>query len=301
MTSILKLIGNTPLIELKKLIPSNGARIFMKLEYMNPTGSHKDRIAWYMIKDAEERGMLTKDRPVIEASSGNTAISVAWVSSLLGYKSIIVVPEGTSPSKIAVIKSLGAEIVIAPNVPPDHPKYYKNLARELARERNGVFLNQYENKANIRAHYETTAREIWMQTNGDLDAFVMCVGTSGTLMGVAKFLRERKKDVKIVAVTTKGSPIAGGTKGEHIEGMAWLEKPKLYNSELVDEVIEVSAKEALDYMKELIRKEGILAGHSSGANIAAAVKVAEKLGRNKKVVTIAADNALRYIHLLTEE
>ena len=202
-----------------------------------------------------------------------------------------------SPIKISLLKALGAEVVIAPHVPPEHPQYYKKIAEKIAEEQNGVFLNQYANEANVQAHYETTAVEIWRQTNGRIDAFVMGVGTSGTLMGVGKFLKEKRKDILVVAVVPKGSALSRGGKLEYIEGLVEELKPALYNPEIVDEIVEVSAETAKEYMLKAL-SEGILAGPSTGANLYASLKKAEELGEGKNIVTIAADSIFRYTHLL---
>jgi cysteine synthase len=192
MASVLDLIGGTPLVELKRVRPLGGARVFVKLEFVNPTGSHKDRIALYMIRDAIQRHGLRPGDVVVEASSGNTAISVAFVAQQFKLKPVIVVPRGTSKSKIAILKLLGAEVIEGSDRPSDGD-YYIRLAERIARERRGVFLNQYANPANALAHYETTAVEIWKALNGDMSAFVMGVGTGGTVTGVGRFLKERKK------------------------------------------------------------------------------------------------------------
>jgi len=296
---IVGLIGRTPLVKLQRI--ASGAPVYVKLEYLNPTGSHKDRIALYMIREAERRGLLKPGGLVVEASSGNTAISVAWLASQLGYRALIVVDEGTSPAKVALIKALGAKVVFAPKVPWDHPDHAINLARRLAAERGGVFLNQFENEANVRAHYETTAAEIYGELGSGISAFVMGIGTGGTIAGVAKFLKERGVPARIVGVVPKGSPIATGqpTLGEPIEGLATSAVSGIYSrySGLIDEVVEVGYEEARETMLKLAREEGVLGGLSTGANVAVALKVAERLGKGA-VVTLAPDSIFRYTHLL---
>jgi len=178
------------MVQLTKIVPPGSAKVFVKLEYFNPAESHKDRIAYYMIKEAIERENLKPGGLFVEASSGNTGIAVAWVCNLLGYKLILVAPKETSPAKIKLLKLLGAEVVLV-----DQEKGFESCiekAKELAEEKSGVYLNQFENKANIKAHYETTGPEIWRQTKGKVDVFVMGVGTGGTIMGVGKYLKERK-------------------------------------------------------------------------------------------------------------
>jgi len=296
---VVGLIGCTPLVKLRKV--ASGAPVFVKLEYMNPTGSHKDRIALYMIREAEQRGLLRPGGLVVEASSGNTAISVAWLASQLGYRALIVVEEGVSPAKVALIRALGAEIVFAPRVPRGHPDHAVNLAERLAAERGGVFLNQFENEANVKAHYETTGPEIYRELGGSIGAFVMGIGTGGTIAGVAKFLRERRVPARIIGVVPKGSPIATGqqTLGEPIEGLATSTVSSIYTryASLVDEVVEVGYEEARETMLKLAREEGVLGGLSTGANVAVALRVAERLERGV-VATLAPDSIFRYTHLL---
>jgi len=298
---ILSLIGSTPMVKLTKLWRRRDVEVYVKLEYMNPTGSHKDRIALYMLKDAAERGLLKPGGVVVEASSGNTAISVAWLASLMGYRPVIVMEEGASPAKVAVVKALGAEVIFAPRVPYGHPEHAENVARRVARERRGVFLNQCGNEANIRAHYETTAREIYSVLGSRVRSFVMGIGTGGTLIGVAKFFRDKGLRVRIVGVVPRGSPIATGraTMGERIEGLAATMVPEIYAkySDLVDEVVEVGFEEAWETALRLAREEGILGGPSTGANVAVALKEAEALEEGA-VVTIAPDSIFRYAHLL---
>ncbi len=295
---IISLIGNTPIVRMSRLSKSVGAEIYVKLEYLNPTGSHKDRIAYYMIKDAERRGLIKPGDTVVEASSGNTAISVAWVSSILGYRAEIFVEEGVSEAKISLIKSLGAKVIKVPSLSGEG---YVQAAMKYAEEHGYVFLNQYDNEANVRAHYETTGPEIYRQLNGRIDAFVMGIGTGGTIAGVGRFLREKLGGrVKIIGVTPKNSMIAGGgATSEKIEGLASDMVPGIWERyhELVDEVIEVSYDEALQTMRRLIRYEGVIGGLSAGANIHASLRVAEEL-EGGVVVTLAPDSILRYPHLL---
>jgi len=296
---VVGLIGRTPLVRLQRI--AKEAPIYVKLEYMNPTGSHKDRIALYMIREAEQRGLLKPGGLVVEASSGNTAISVAWLASQLGYRALIVVDEGTSPAKVALIKALGAEVVSAPRVPWGHPDHMVRLAKRLAAERSGVFLNQFENEANVRAHYETTAAEIYEELRDGIEAFVMGIGTGGTIAGVAKFLRERSVLARIVGVAPRSSPIVTGRQalGEPIEGLATSAVSGIYvrYSNLIDEVVEVGYEEARETMLKLAKEEGVFGGLSTGANVAVALKVAERLEKGA-VVTLAPDSIFRYTHLL---
>ena len=297
VSDIMSLIGNTPIVRLGKIVKEGSAEIYVKLEYLNPTGSHKDRIAYYMIKDAEERRLIKPGGTVVEASSGNTAIAVAWIASLLGYRAKIFVEEGISEAKVSLIKSLGAEVVEAPLGESD----YAEIARKHAEERGYLFLNQYENEANVRAHYETTGPEIYRQLNGRLDAFVMGIGTGGTIAGVGKFLREKLgRRVKVIGVVPRNSRIIKERgKPDRIEGLASELIPGIWRrySHLVGEIIEVSYDDALQTMRKLIRYEGILGGLSTGANVHAALKLAEDIGRGV-IATIAPDTILKYPHLL---
>ena len=292
--SIQDLIGNTPIVKLRRLAGGGAAEVYVKLEYLNPTGSHKDRIAYYMVRDAEEKGLIKPGDTVVEASSGNTAISVAWVSSLLGYRAEIFVEKGTSQVKIELMKALGAKVVEA------EEGSYAETARRYAEENGYLFLNQYENEANVRAHYETTGPEIYRQLGGRINAFIMGIGTGGTISGVGRFLREKLgEQVRIVGVVPRGSKIVGGGAAERIEGLASDIVPGIWRrySYVVNEVIEVGFDEALQTMKTLLRDEGILGGLSTGANVYAAMRVAEKLTKGV-VATIAPDTILRYPHLL---
>ena len=292
---ILTLVGKTPIVRLSRM--AGPREIYVKLEYLNPTGSHKDRIALYMIRDAEERGLIKPGDVVVEASSGNTAISVAWVSAVLGYRAKIFVGEKTSPMKVKLVEALGAEVVKAPE---DSEKNYEELAREYAEENGFLYLNQSGNEANVRAHYETTGPELYIQLNGRIDAFVMGVGTGGTIAGVGKYLRKKLGDkVKLIAVFPRNSPALGKEgRADRIEGLAIEVVPDLWRryGDLVDEVVEVGYDEAVKTARDLIRYEGILGGLSTGANVYAALKIAE--GINGVVATLAPDSALRYPELL---
>jgi len=292
-------IGNTPMVRLAKLAPP-GSRILLKLEYLNPSGSHKDRIALYMIRDAEEKGLLRPGGLVVEESSGNTGIAVAMVARLKGYRAVIVVPRGgVSREKVKVMEMLGARVVEG-STNEDDPDYVEKLAENIAEREEGVFLHQAANKANIKAHFETTGPEIWVQTRGQVDAFVMGVGTGGTITGVGRFLRMMKPEVRIVAVTPRGSALSGrqAENPDRIEGLASGGIPENLDKGIVDEIIPVGFEEALSMAKRLALEEGIFAGVSTGAHVIAALKVARELGPGKTIVTVAADSILRYTSLL---
>ncbi len=294
---IMRLIGNTPVIRLRRIAGEGSAEVHVKLEYLNPTGSHKDRIAYYMIRDAEERGLIRPGDEVVEASSGNTAISVAWIGSIRGYRVKIFVEEGVLEAKLSLIRSFGAEVI---KVPPAKGSY-TDVARKYAEDHGLLFLNQYDNEANVRAHYETTGTELLKQLDGRIDAFVMGIGTCGTIAGVGKLLREKLGEgVRIVGVVPRGSRIIRECgRPDKIEGLASDLVPGIWKRyhHIVDEIIEVSYEEAIQAVKALIRHEGILGGPPTGANIHAALKVARELGRGI-VATIAPDTILKYPHIL---
>ena len=294
---LMSLIGNTPIVKLGRIVKEGSAEIYVKLEYLNPTGSHKDRIAYYMIKDAEERGLIEPGGTVVEASSGNTAIAVAWIASLLGYRAKIFVEEGISKAKVSLIRSLGAEVIGARL----GESGYAEAAKKYAEEYGYLFLNQYENEANVRAHYETTGPEIYDQPGGRINAFVMGVGTGGTIAGVGKFLKEKiEEDLMIVGVVPRNSRILEGYgEPERIEGLSSEIVPGIWKrySRLVNRIIEVRYEDAAQTMKRLMKKEGILGGPSTGANVYAALRVAEEL-ESGAVITIAPDTILKYPQLL---
>ncbi len=281
-------------------VSGRGARILVKLEYFNPTGSHKDRIALYMLRDALERGLIEPGGVVVEASSGNTAVSVAWAARLLGLKAVIVVPRSTSSIKIGLLRVLGARVYMVDRANMDE---MVEEARRLAEKLGGYYLSQFENPANPRAHYETTAPELLVQAGGRIDVFVMGVGTGGTITGVGRFLREKLGGkVRIVAVVPRGSPIAGGPggdKADRIEGLAGdYKRPANLDMSVVDEIVEVSAAEAEKTALLLAREEGILAGPSTGAALSVALRIAKRLENDAVVATIAADSIQRYPWLL---
>ncbi len=293
---LVELVGNTPVVRLGRLSPP-GVEVYVKLEYMNPTGSHKDRAALYMIRDAVEKYGLREGDVVVEASSGNMAISVAFVSGFYGLRSVIVVEEEASPEKVAMLRLLGAEVHYGSSDPAS-PRYYIRVAEELAKELGGVFLNQFENPANVRAHYETTAREIWQALGGRITAFVMGVGTGGTITGVGRLLKEMSPEVKVVAVAPRGSRLVGGPGEEYIDGLASKKVHGNFDRRVADAVVEVSRRDAIETARRLIREEGVMAGISAGANVYASLSIARSLPRGSVVVTIAPDSAFRYLNVL---
>ncbi|ABL78792.1 PLP-dependent cysteine synthase family protein [Thermofilum pendens] len=289
-----ELVGKTPVLELD--VPPG--KVYVKLEYTNPTGSHKDRIAVYMLRSAVEEGVLRPGGSFVEASSGNTAVSLAWAGVLAGFKPIIFAEDTISKGKLGLLLGMGAEVHLVPRKPWGDPDHYVNAAKRFAEENGLPFLNQYGNEANWRAHYETTGPELLSQTGG-VDAFVMGIGTGGTVIGIGKYLKERVPEARVVGVVPKGSPIAGGRLGDNIEGLASTFVPELYerHGRVVDSVEEVSLADALSSLKDLLRA-GVLAGPSTGASFHVARRLAS---RGLRVAIIAADSVLRYPDLLSTQ
>ena len=287
--SVVDLIGNTPLVKIRKLNPNPHVQILAKLEYFNPSGSIKDRIAKWMIEKAEEMGLLSKDKIIIEPTSGNTGIAISMVGAAKGYKVIIILPRNVTKERVNIIRSYGADIVFT-----DTEKDAIFLAKKMAKEHpeKYVLLNQFENQANIEAHYKTTAREIWRDTNGNVDYIVVGIGTAGTIMGIAKFFKEKKPTTKIIGVYPEIDYEVDGCINPRI-----YQQP-LLKPEFIDEFIPVSREEALSTMCQLIRKEGIFAGISSGATIFVALQKARKIERGT-IVAICADSADRYFSVLS--
>lgn len=293
--SVVELIGQTPIVKLNRLNDENSADIFLKLEYMNPGSSVKDRIALAMIEAAEKNGSLKEGDTIIEPTSGNTGIGLAMVAASKGYKAILVMPETMSVERRNLLRAYGAELVLTPG--PDGMKGAIAKAEELAKE-NGYFVpQQFENEANPKVHRETTGKEIVEQMGDQLDAFISGIGTGGTITGAGEVLREQYPNIKIVAVEPADSPIlSGGKPGPHkIQGIGAGFIPSILNTELYDQIITVTTEEAFDYARRAAKEEGILGGISSGAAISAAVQVAKELGKGKKVLAIIPSNGERYL------
>jgi len=285
--NILKLIGNTPLLELK------GERIFAKAEFLNPGGSIKDRVALAMLEGARRDGKLRSDSIIMEPTSGNTGIGLALVGRLMGYRVRIVMPEGMSAERKKLIKALGAELILTPDNEGIAGAIRK--VEQMAAEDERVFVpQQFENPENPRVHYEQTAVELWKQMTGEIDCFVAGVGSGGTLQGVGKFLKEHRPGVKIVAVEPKNvSALLGHEPGLHqIQGIGDGFIPAVLDISLVDEVVEVSDEDAIETTRQLGRDFGFLVGISSGANVWAARQLVKKVGGN--VTTVLPDRAERY-------
>ena len=297
--NLLSLIGNTPLMEVQNITREENlkARVIVKIESRNPGGSVKDRVALAMIEDAEKEGLLKPGATIIEPTSGNTGIGLAWVASVKGYKLILTMPETMSQERMKLLKALGATLVLTPGNEGMAGSVAK--ARELKDKTPGaVILGQFDNPANPEAHIRTTAEEIWRDTDGEVDIFVACVGTGGTLSGTAEGLKRHNPRIKTIAVEPLASPLlSGGKAGPHqIQGIGANCIPKNYHAEIVDEIIQVSDEEAMKTTRMLAHKEGLLVGISSGAALHAALQTA-RLPENegKMIVVLLPDTGERYL------
>ncbi|HHV95975.1 MAG TPA: cysteine synthase A [Clostridiaceae bacterium] len=297
--NLTELIGNTPLLELSNYNMQNGieARLIAKLEYFNPAGSVKDRIGYAMIKDAEEKGLINKDTVIIEPTSGNTGIALAFVSAARGYRLILTMPETMSIERRKLLKALGAELVLTPGA--EGMKGAIKKAQELAAQIPNSFMpQQFENPANPEIHRKTTAQEIWNDTDGQVDIFVGGVGTGGTITGVGEVLKSKKPEVKIIAVEPASSPVlSGGNPGPHkIQGIGAGFVPAVLNRSIIDEIITVKNEDAFETSRKVATSEGLLVGISSGAALYAATQVAKRPeNKGKTIVVLLPDTGERYL------
>ena len=291
---ITELVGETPVLHLRKIVPSNTADVFAKLEYLNPGGSIKDRAALGMIQRAEEDGRLKPGATIFEATAGNTGVGLALIGCGRGYKVVLAVPEKFSREKVELMEALGAEVIRTPDAEGMQGaiNYVKDRAAKMP---DSFVAGQFENQDNPDFHYETTAREYYEQMQGNVDAVVIGVGTGGTFSGVARYFKERNPDVLAVVVEPQGSILSGPKGNYSTEGIGVSFIPKTYNGSLADEIIAVSDQDAFDTVKKLAAIEGVLAGSSAGANVFASIEIAKRLGPGKRVATIIPDSAERYL------
>ena len=298
--TVLDLIGATPMLRLARVAPPNAAEIIAKLESLNPGGSVKDRIARAMIEDAECRGALSPGDTIVEPTSGNTGVGLALVAAVKGYRLILTMPEDMSRERRRLLERFGAEVLLTPAIEGMTGAVF--AAEELAAEPGYFMPQQFLNRANPDIHRRTTGPEIWAALNGELDAFVTGVGTGGTITGVGEWLRERKPELRIVAVEPERSPVLqGGRFAVHqIQGIGASFVPGVLNRAVYDEVIGVSDEDAIAMTSRLTREEGVLAGISSGANVHAAVQIARQLGPGRRVVTTICDTGERYLSMPLE-
>jgi cysteine synthase A len=289
---LLDAIGSTPHAELSRF-SRGAARIFAKLEFVNPGGSVKDRIARSMIEDGEARGLLRPGGSIVEPTSGNTGVALAMIAAVRGYRCVVVMPEGYGEVKARLMQAFGAEVVRTPE--GDLMSGAIRRAEEISRETGAYLPNQFANPVNPKTHYEATAPEIWAELGDSIDAFVAGVGTTGTLIGVGRFLRERIPRVLRVAAEPQGSILGGGEPGPHaVEGIGLSFLPPIFDRSVIDEVVRIDDDEAFETCRTLAREEGLLVGGSSGVAAAAALTIARRLGPEKTVVTLFPDGAERY-------
>ncbi|MGK7396303.1 MAG: pyridoxal-phosphate dependent enzyme [Candidatus Cyclobacteriaceae bacterium M3_2C_046] len=304
LNNILDAIGNTPLVKVNHF-NAGPCDLYLKLENQNPGGSIKDRIALYMINDAEEKGILKPGGEIIEATAGNTGLGLALVAGIKGYKLTLVIPDKMSQEKIHHLKAMGVEIVVTrSDVGKGHPEYYQDLAEKMATERGAYFINQFRNKANPLAHYKTTGPEIWHQTDQKVDAIVLGVGSSGTLAGLTRFFKETKPDMEFVLADPEGSILADYVnKGEipkevgswYVEGIGEDFIPEIADFSMTRQAYSISDRESFETARQLLIKEGIFAGSSSGTLLAAALKYCQAQQSAKNVVTFACDSGNKYL------
>lgn len=303
--TLLDAIGQTPLVELPRLFPGP-ARVYAKLEYYNPTGSIKDRIARHMIRKAEESGQLKPGGTIVEGTSGNTGAALAAIAAAKGYHAILAMPDKVSTEKRDAARAYGAEVVVCPASPPDAAQHYMQKARAIAASIPGaVFMDQYNNALNVEAHYLTTGPEIWQQTQGNIDFFVTSASTGGTISGVGKYLKQRKRDVRVFMPDPLGSIYEcyfrtgridpAVRRPYQVEGIGKDMLAGCIDFDVIDEVMKLSDKDAFDAATQLAEQEGILGGGSAGANIFGCMALARRIRTPKVIVTVIPDSGLKYL------
>ncbi|MFG1609885.1 cystathionine beta-synthase [Actinoplanes sp. NPDC049265] len=295
--NVVELIGNTPLVRLRSVTEGIAATVLAKVEYFNPGGSVKDRIALRMVEDAEKAGILGPGGTIVEPTSGNTGVGLALVAQLRGYRCVFVCPDKVSEDKQNVLRAYGAEVVVCPTaVAPEDPRSYYNVSDRLAREIPGAWKpDQYSNPANPRSHYEETGPELWDQTAGKITHFVAGVGTGGTISGVGRYLKEQG-GVRVVGADPEGSVYSGGTGRPYlVEGVGEDFWPETYDREVCDEVVEVSDSDSFEMTRRLAREEGLLVGGSCGMAVVAALEVARRAGPDDVVVVLLPDGGRGYL------
>ncbi|PRS46670.1 cysteine synthase A [Bacillus sp. MZGC1] len=293
--SVFELIGNTPVVKINRLVDEDSADVYLKLEYMNPGSSVKDRIALAMIEDAEAKGTLKAGDTLIEPTSGNTGIGLAMVAAAKGINAILVMPDTMSQERRNLLRAYGAELVLTPGA--EGMKGAIKKAEELAEEHGYFMPQQFSNEANAEIHRRTTGKEILEQFDGELDAFIAGVGTGGTITGAGEVLKEAIPSIQLYAVEPTDSPVlSGGKPGPHkIQGIGAGFIPSILNTEVYDGIIQVKNEDAFELARKAAKEEGILGGISSGAAIYAALQTAKKLGKGKKVLAIIPSNGERYL------
>ena len=285
--SIIDQIGNTPLVEVKKIISKEGVRLFLKLEGQNPGGSVKDRAAYNMISEALKRGDIKKGDTLVEATSGNTGIALAFIAQVLGVNMVLVMPENSTEERIKTMRAYGAELILTSGDAGIEGS--RDLAEQLEKEKGYFMLNQFGNDDNWKAHYKTTGPEIWRDTNGEVTHFVAAMGTTGTVMGVSTYLKEQNRNITII-----GAQPADGAKIPGIRKWPEAYLPTIFDRSKVDQVVEVSEAEAKTMTQRLAKEEGVFAGMSSGGSVAAALKIAENINAGI-IVAIICDIGDRYL------
>lgn len=293
-----ELIGETPIVKLNKVVPDSAADVYVKLEMFNPSKSVKDRAAYNMIKVAEEKGLITPGNTIIEPTSGNTGIGLAMTAASKGYRAILVMPDNMTKERISILKAYGAKVVLTPSA-EKMPGAIKK-AEELQREIPGSFIpQQFENEANPDIHRHTTALEIYDQMDGNLDAFVATAGTGGTVTGTGEVLKKKIPGLYVAVAEPDGSPVlSGGKPGKHkLVGTSPGFVPSILNTKVYDEIFRIKDDDAVDMFKKMARQEGIFIGLSGAAAVFAAIEVAKRLGKGKRVVCIAPDTGERYLSM----